>query len=416
MLVEKWSELLEQESSVVAKVAPNRLNAAAIMLENQAQYINEEVTNVTGGVDKWDPILIGLVRRAVPKLIAFDVAGVQPMSGPTGLIFTMKSRYNTQAGAEALFDEADTSHSGTGTHAGSLFGGDDLDGVLGVDGTQLSAGEAYATIVGEQLGTGGANPDFKEMAFNIEKFTVEAKTRGLKSVWSTELEQDMKAVHGLNAEDELMNILTMEITGEINRELLRKMYFIAKLGAQTTTTAGVFDMQQDSDGRWSVEKAKGLLFQIERDRNAIAIQTRRGKGNFIICNGDVASALAMTGLLDNSGNKLDNNLVVDTTGATFAGVILGDVKVYVDPYVNEDFVLVGYKGQSELDAGIYYSPYRAIELTKVINPNSFQPAMGMKTRYGLSTSPMEHGKTTIDATAYRTSPFYRIFKVTNLLG
>lgn len=421
-LTEKWAEVLNEGDAV----HESKQEAIAVMLENQAEQgkkLHEgETTNVTSGIQNWDPVLVSMIRRAAPKLIAFDIAGVQPMTMPSGLIFTLKARYDSQAGTEALFNEANTAQSGTGTHAGSIFGGDDLynntTGAPGadtvVDGTQLSTGTGMATSVAETLGVAGSGVDFKEMGISVEKYSISAKSRALKAEYSVELEQDLMAVHGLSAETELTNLLTQEITQEINRELLRTMYFLAKLGAQNTTNPGIFDVQADANGRWSVERFKGLLFQIELERNAIAKQTRRGKGNFLVVSSNVASAFAMTGMLDNRGTKLDNGLVVDETGATFAGVMNG-MRVYIDPYTVEDFALVGYNGPSAWDSGIVYSPYVPLTLMKVQHEHSFQPVIGFKTRYALSKTPLEHGSATIDyATDYRTSPFYRIIKIDNL--
>jgi len=412
LLTEKWAEVLNAEAS--GTIAASKQGAAAVMLENQKRFVEAEVTNVTGGVAKWDPILIGMVRRMVPKLIAFDIAGVQPMTGPSGLVFTLRSRYNNQAGAEAFISEFKP-QSGTGTQDFTIFGGD----FGGTDKVDFTAG--YLTAVGENLGTGSPASEIKEMAFTVEKHSIIADTRKLKARWSTELEQDMRAIHGLSAEDELVSILNTEIAGELNRELLRKMYFVSKLGAVGTTTAGIFDLNTDSNGRWAVERFKGLMFQIEIERNAIMTESRRGKGNFIVTSSNVASALAMTGLLDAvPSSKLDSGLVVDTTAATYAGTLVNGLAVYIDPYAYEvsggdEFVMVGYKGQSAADAAIIYSPYTPIELTKVVDTTSFQPAIGMMTRQAISNQPMESGSTTINAAAYRSNPLLRIFKVTNLM-
>jgi len=362
-LLKKWAPILEHEGSAPIK-DQYRKEVTAILLENQEREqlkYNEQVgalneaapTNSvgsypdTGGIAKFDPVLISLVRRAMPQLIAYDVAGVQPMTQPTGLIFAMKSRYSTQGGTEALFNEADTDFSGTGTHSGTaVFGGADTNGT------------GMATSAAEALGTSGGG-SFGEMAFSIEKTSVTAKTRALKAEYSIELAQDLKSVHGLDAEGELSNILSTEILAEINREVIRTIYNTAKPGAAVgTATAGTFDLDVDSNGRWSVEKFKGLMFQIEREANAIGQQTRRGRANFLITSADVASALAMAGVLDyNSGITGKNALNVDDTSTTFAGVLNGKYKVYVDPYTanvsNTQFFVAGYKGASAFDAGLF---------------------------------------------------------------
>jgi hypothetical protein len=365
----------------------------------------------TGGFAKFDPVLISLVRRAMPQLIAYDVCGVQPMTQPTGLIFAMKSRYSTQGGTEALFNEADTDFSGTGTHAGSTF-----------NPSSNTTGTGLTTSAAERLGQGGTGDgSFGSMAFSIEKRSVTAKTRALKAEYSIELAQDMKSVHGLDAEGELSNILSTEILSEINREVIRTIYKTAKVGAAVgTTTAGTFDLDTDSNGRWSVEKFKGLLFQIEREANAIAQQTRRGRGNFIICSSDVASALAMAGVLDYAP-ALNTSLNVDEASTTFAGVLNGKYKVYVDPYTanqgTTQFFTMGYKGSSAFDAGMFYCPYVPLQMVRAVDPNSFQPKIGFKTRYGLVANPFvqldnsdSDGALTADVNYY-----YRKVAVTNLM-
>jgi hypothetical protein len=396
-LMEKWAPVLNHEGS--SPIKDNyRKEVTAVLLENQEreQYkYNEQVgalneaapTNSvgsygdTGGIAKFDPVLISLVRRAMPQLIAYDVAGVQPMTQPTGLIFAMKSRYSTQGGTEALFNEADTDFSGTGVHSGaSVFGGADTNGT------------GMATSAAEAMGTSGGGT-FGEMAFSIEKTSVTAKTRALKAEYSIELAQDLKSVHGLDAEGELSNILSTEILAEINREVIRTIYNTAKPGAAVgTATAGTFDLDVDSNGRWSVEKFKGLMFQIEREANAIGQQTRRGRANFLITSADVASALAMAGVLDySSGITGKNALNVDDTSTTFAGVLNGKYKVYVDPYTsnvsNTQFFVAGYKGASAFDAGLFYCPYVPLQLVRAVDPSSFQPKIGFKTRYGLVANP-----------------------------
>jgi hypothetical protein len=350
----------------------------------------------------------------MPQLIAYDVAGVQPMTQPTGLIFAMKSRYATQGGTEALFNEADTDFAGTGTHSGVYdFGGSE------------TTGTGLATSAAERLGQGGTGDgSFGAMAFSIEKTSVTAKTRALKAEYSIELAQDMKSVHGLDAEGELSNILSTEILAEINREVIRTIYKTAKAGAAVgTTTAGTFDLDTDSNGRWSVEKFKGLMFQIEREANAIGQQTRRGRGNFIITSADVASALAMAGVLDYTPALQGNSaLNIDDTSTTFAGVLNGKYKVYVDPYTANvsatQFFVVGYKGTSAFDAGLFYCPYVPLQMVRAVDPNSFQPKIGFKTRYGLVANPFvdldDASGSTGDLTA-NANYYYRRVKVTNLM-
>jgi hypothetical protein len=426
-LVKKWAPVLDHEGAAPIKEQYRR-EVTAVLLENQEiemrrgreamGELNEAAPanavgsyGDTGGFAKFDPVLISLVRRAMPQLIAYDVCGVQPMTQPTGLIFAMKSRYSTQGGTEALFNEADTDFSGTGTHAGSTW-----------NPSSNTTGTGLSTSAGERLGQGGTGDgSFGAMAFSIEKRSVTAKTRALKAEYSIELAQDMKSVHGLDAEGELSNILSTEILSEINREVIRTIYKTAKVGAQVgTTTAGTFDLDTDSNGRWSVEKFKGLLFQIEREANAIAQQTRRGRGNFIICSSDVASALAMAGVLDYAP-ALNTSLNVDEASTTFAGVLNGKYKVYVDPYTanqgTTQFFTMGYKGSSAFDAGMFYCPYVPLQMVRAVDPNSFQPKIGFKTRYGLVANPFvqldnsdSDGALTADVNYY-----YRKVAVTNLM-
>ena len=437
--MKKWAPILEH-ADLPKIVDNNRKAITAILLENQekamraerAQYgfLTETPANDaaampdTGGVAKWDPVMISLVRRAMPNLMAYDVAGVQPMSGPTGLIFAMKSRYGTQGGTEALFNEADTDFGGAGTHGGAP----DSVGVAGTGGVGTDAsptggdtvddsfdfGTGMTTAAAEALGNTGGS--FGEMAFSIEKTSVTAKSRALKAEYTMELAQDLKAVHGLDAEGELANILSTEILAEINRELIRTINVKAKLGASTTNTAvnGVFDVSTDSDGRWSVEKFKGLLVQIDREANQIAKDTRRGKGNFIICSSDVASALSASGMLDYSP-ALATNLNVDDTGNTFAGVLNGRIRVYIDPYASRDYVNVGYKGTSAYDAGIFYCPYVPLTMVRSVGQNDFQPRIGFKTRYGMVANPFAGGASSSETGTNRANQYYRIFAVTNLL-
>jgi len=408
--MEKWAPVLDHPELPEIKDA-HRRNVTAVVLENQEQALREEKQalfeseNATGAsIDNYDPVLISLVRRALPNLMAYDVAGVQPMTGPTGLIFAMKSHYTSQTGTEALFNEADTDFAGTGTHAGSNP----------VDGT-YTTGTGMATATGESL-------DPAEMAFSIEKTTVTAKTRALKAEYTIELAQDLKAIHGLDAESELSNILSQEILAEINREVIRTIYKVAKTGSASTATAGTFDLDVDSNGRWSVERFKGLLFNIERDANVIAQDTRRGKGNFIICSSDVASALSMAGVLDYAP-ALNTDLNVDDTGNTFAGVLNGRYRVYVDPYsantgAASQFYVVGYKGSSAYDAGIFYCPYVPLQQVRAIDPTDFQPKIGFKTRYGMIANPFvtqSDGTTDADTFTADRNQYYRSVKVTNLM-
>ncbi len=433
-LQKKWSPILEHND--LSPIKDNwRKNCVTQLLENQERYlkeaapVNQTVTDTSGStnIDKWDPILISLVRRAMPNLIAYDVCGVQPMSGPTGLIFAMRSRYASQTGNEALYFEADTRFSGTSGNTGQDGGGaagvdpfaDTVSSTaIGFDG----ASAAMPTATGELLG-GDTNNPFGEMAFTIEQTSVTAKTRALKAEYTTELAQDLKAIHGLDAETELANILSNEILAEINREIIRRLYEVAKLGCRsgTTTSEGIFDLNTDSNGRWSVERFKGLLFQIEREANFIAKDTRRGKGNFILCSSDVASALAMAGVLDYTP-ALNADLNVDDTGNTFAGTINGRLKVYVDPYYSttstKDFAMVGYRGSSPYDAGLFYCPYVPLQMVRAVGENSFQPKIGFKTRYGLVSNPFvskTDGTADAETLSARRNQYYRIFRIDNLV-
>jgi len=429
----KWAPIMEATEAPAFK-DKHRAAVTAVMLENteaalaeQRGHSNFSLTeaapaNATGaGVDNWDPILISLVRRAMPNLMAYDIAGVQPMTGPTGLIFAMKSNYSTQAGTEALHNEADTSFSGTGTHGGSA----DSLGSAGTDTTPadtvedtFNIGLGMTTAAAEALGDAAGNP-FPEMAFSIEKATVTAKSRALKAEYTMELAQDLKAVHGLDAEAELAQILSAEILAEMNREVIRTVNVKAKLGAQQTdlTTAGIFDLNTDADGRWSVEKYKGLLVQIQREANQIAKDTRRGKGNFIVCSSDVAAALSASGVLDYAPALAQNgNLNVDDTGTTFAGTLAGGMKVYIDPYATVNYVNVGYKGQNAYDAGIFYCPYVPLTMVRAVGENSFQPKIGFKTRYGMVANPFVGTTASNDTGANRGNQYYRIFEVRNILG
>lgn len=424
-LQRKWAPVLDHEALPSIRDSYKRA-VTAVVLENQQKALREEKTalfedapanNIAASgsteLDRYDPILISLVRRSLPNLMAYDVAGVQPMTGPTGLIFAMKSRYSTQDGTEALFNEADTDFSGTGTHAGS----NPVDG-------SYTTGTGMSTAAGEALGTGGSAGDFNEMAFSIEKTTVTAKTRALKAEYTTELAQDLKAIHGLEAEGELSNILSQEILAEMNREVIRTIYKVAKAGAASTAVPGTFDLDVDSNGRWSVERFKGLMFQLERDANVIAQETRRGRGNFIVVSSDVAAALAMTGKLDYTPALSGNDgISMDDTGNTFAGVLNGRFKVFIDPYsanINaaSQFAVVGYKGPTAYDAGLFYCPYVPLQMVRAIDPASFQPKIGFKTRYGMIANPFvvkSDGSTDGDSFTANRNHYYRRMKIVNLL-
>ena len=464
-LQEKWAPILDYDGLDPIKDA-HRRSVTAILLENQEKELREEseflseAPNVNtqssgsaagfsadataaGPVAGFDPVLISLIRRAMPNLVAYDLAGVQPMNGPTGLIFAMRSRYKTQSGTEALFNEADTAFSGqpdgfddtsgfTATGANNVGLGTTSQqgsnpGLLNPTAAQANAtdynvGQGMRTDSAEDLGDGSGD-QFNQMAFSIEKVTVTAKSRALKAEYSLELAQDLKAIHGLNAEAELANILSTEILAEINREIIRTIYKVAKSGAQNNTaTAGKFDLDVDSNGRWSVEKFKGLIFQIERDANAIAQRTRRGKGNIVMCSADVASALTMAGVLDYTP-ALNANLNVDDTGNTFAGVLQGKYRVYIDPYSSNatnigdnQYYVIGYKGSSPYDAGLFYCPYVPLQMVRAVGENSFQPKIGFKTRYGIVANPFaegttqQYGKLKVNANRY-----YRRVTVKNLM-
>ena len=451
-LQEKWAPLLDHDGMGDIKDNHRRM-VTAVLLENQEKTLKEEQeflgeaapTNSTGsGISNFDPVLISLIRRAMPNLVAYDLAGVQPMNGPTGLIFAMRSRYNAQNGNETFYNEVDSAFSGIGTDGSTISGADDyvagsgseavglgtgaqagsdpgaLDGTFPAtaDGTTYNVGEGMVTGTAEALGTDGNG--FNEMAFSIEKVTVTAKSRALKAEYSLELAQDLKAIHGLNAEAELANILSTEILAEINREVIRTIYNVAKPGAQANVaTSGTFDLDTDSNGRWSVEKFKGLIFQIERDANAIAQQTRRGKGNMILCSADVASALTMAGVLDYTP-ALNANLNVDDTGNTFAGVLQGKYRVYIDPFSANgsatQYYVIGYKGSSPYDAGLFYCPYVPLQMVRAVGQDTFQPKIGFKTRYGIVENPFSQGTTQGLGTLTRNSNrYYRRVKVANLM-
>ena len=451
---QKWAEVLDHPD--LGKITdPYKRAVTAVILENQEKALNEErqaqgygsmneaaAANATGAsISNFDPILISLVRRSMPNLIAYDIAGVQPMSGPTGLIFAMRSRYSTQGGTEALYNEADTDFSSssfngaTGTPKNGTHGGGS-DSLPGTDttvntGGAATAGTAAADTVADAFGVGGgmttaeaealgdsSTNSFAQMAFSIEKATVTAKTRALKAEYTMELAQDLKAVHGLDAETELANILSAEILAEINREVIRTINVKAKLGAQTAniTSAGTFNLVTDADGRWSVEKFKGLLVQIDREANQIAKDTRRGKGNFIVCSSDVATALAASGMLVYNPS-LATDLQIDDTGNTFAGTLNGRIKVYIDPYATTDYVTVGYRGTNPYDAGLFYAPYVPLTMVRAVDQGTFQPKIGFKTRYGMIANPFSNpGVAPVsDVGLNRTNCYFRIFKVSGLL-
>jgi hypothetical protein len=416
-LNEKWGPVLEHAD--LPKIADSHKRAVvAQLLENTEAALREgnawstsslisETVNVSadlGGVNKgYDPVLISLIRRSMPNLVAYDIAGVQPMTGPTGLIFAMRSKYanTTTVTDEAFYNEADTDFSGAGTHAGTT----------GTANT-ANAGIGMATSVAE------ANNSFAEMGFSIEKVSVTAKSRALKAEYTTELAQDLKAIHGLDAETELANILTSEVLAEINREVIRTVYTTAVTGANSgVTTAGTFDLDVDANGRWSVEKFKGLMFQLEREANQIAKSTRRGKGNIIMCSSDVASALQMAGVLDYTPALNSNGLNVDDTGNTFAGVLNGRFRVYIDPYAGGNYAVVGYKGSSAFDAGLFYCPYVPLQMVRAVGEDTFQPKIGFKTRYGMVSNPFADGTaaTTQGALTANTNQYYRRMFVNNIL-
>jgi len=463
-LQEKWAPILDYDGLDPIKDAHRRATTA-ILLENQEKELREErsflseAPNVNtqssgsaagfsadataaGPVAGFDPVLISLIRRSMPNLVAYDLAGVQPMNGPTGLIFAMRSRYTNQSGTEALFNEADTAFSGQndgldvntgdvntnvglGTTAQSGSNPGLLNGAVPpaqTTATGYNVGQGMRTDTAEDLGD-GTGDQFNQMAFSIEKVTVTAKSRALKAEYSLELAQDLKAIHGLNAEAELANILSTEILAEINREVIRTIYNVAEPGAQANVaTAGTFDLDTDSNGRWSVEKFKGLIFQIERDANAIAQRTRRGKGNMILCSADVASALTMAGVLDYTP-ALNANLNVDDTGNTFAGVLQGKYRVYIDPFSanvsDSQYYVIGYKGSSPYDAGLFYCPYVPLQMVRAVGQDTFQPKIGFKTRYGIVENPFSQGSIAdgqgLGVLTRNTNRYYRRVKVTNLM-
>jgi len=439
-LVNKWAPVLNEETAGPISDHYRRQVTAAI-LENQERAMREEASQAsfgmlneygteTGNVDKFDPVLISLVRRAMPNLIAYDVCGVQPMTGPTGLIFAMKSRYKTTRGGATADSEAlGIKEPYTGFSGDSGFSAQpadpaglsesNFDSDSSADDARATAlaGGGMTTAEGEDLGTTG-NAAFAEMGFTIDKQTVTAKTRALKAEYTMELAQDLKAIHGLEAETELANILSGEILAEINREVIRTINSQAKSGGALTAAGAAsadFDLNTDADGRWSVEKFKGLIFQLERDANKIAKETRRGRGNFVICSSDVASAFAAAGMLDYAP-ALSTALNVDDTGSTFAGVLNGKMKVYIDPYATTDYVTVGYKGTNAYDAGVFYCPYVPLTMVRAVDEDSFQPKIGFKTRYGIVSNPFVGENPTDGLAPVKTNQYYRIFRVANILG
>jgi hypothetical protein len=447
-LQEKWAPILNH--SEIEEISDKyRKSVTSVLLENQERFLKEErglvteaaPTNSLGGtgfsggstatgpVAGFDPVLISLIRRSMPKLIAYDICGVQPMTGPTGLIFAMRSTKGTNrdinnSAVETFFNEVDTEHSSENS-ADGLASNDQTGSNPGLladgAGNYTIGGQGMTTAQSEALGDGSSN-HFNEMGFSIEKVTVTAKSRALKAEYSLELAQDLKAVHGLDAESELANILSTEVLAEINREVVRTVYKIARPGAQNNTaTAGTFDLDVDSNGRWSVEKFKGLLFQIERDMNAIGHETRRGKGNILICSADVASALSMAGVLDYTPALAGNsNLLPDDNSSTLAGTLNGRIKVYVDPYSanvsDAHFYVAGYKGSSAYDAGLFYCPYVPLQMVRAVGQDTFQPKIGFKTRYGMVANPFAEGLTQGQgALTSNANRYYRRVKVTNLM-
>jgi hypothetical protein len=443
-LLKKWAPVLDHGDLAAIKDSHKR-SVTAQLLENQERACREDAqgsggyrnqtsllseaapinsmgasssTAGDGAVDIYDPVLISLVRRSAPNLIAYDICGVQPMTGPTGLIFAMRSRFSTQGGTEALFNEANTAFSGT--NSGTTFGTNQT-GASPADlsaGTEYTRGTGMTTAQAEALGDGAGN-QFQEMAFSIEKIAVTAKSRALKAEYTMELAQDLKAVHGLDAEQELANILSTEILAEINREVVRTINLTATVGAQeNVTTAGTFNLDVDANGRWSVEKFKGLMFQLERESNAIAKATRRGKGNVLICSSDVASALQMAGVLDYTP-ALSNNLQVDDTGNTFAGVLNGRIKVYIDPYFaatsGTHYATIGYKGTSAFDAGLFYCPYVPLQMVRAVGQDTFQPKIGFKTRYGMVANPFATSAGDGALAFANKNIYYRRIAISNLM-
>ena len=430
----KWGPVLEHPDLPSIKDSHKRSTIAQLLENTEAamreagQYAPQSLletngpsTNLAGGALNYDPVLISLVRRAMPNLIAYDICGVQPMTGPTGLIFALRPQYTSQSGNDAFYNEANTGHTTINAGNNSLGqSGNNVGTVPAATNAAYNFASGMSTAQAEMLGT-TSNAEFAQMAFSIDKVTVTAKSRALKAEYSIELAQDLKAIHGLDAETELSSILSAEILAEINREVVRTIGLTASSGATDTTSAGTFDLDVDSNGRWSVEKFKGLMFQIERESNAIAKATRRGKGNIIICSSDVASALQMAGVLDYAPALNSNNLQVDDTGNTFAGVLNGRTRVYIDPYAGGNYVVCGYKGSSAFDAGVFYCPYVPLQMVRAVGQDSFQPKIGFKTRYGMVANPFSTG--IINAAAATnggdltqdSNVFYRRFLVSNII-
>ena len=415
-LMKKWKPILEHtalpgiQDSHRAAVTATLLENTEVAMRSGDTYVPQSLleaapANSTADVANYDPVLISLVRRAMPNLVAYDICGVQPMTGPTGLIFAMRSKYEDTGGKpEAFYGEADTDYSGDGTHANALGAGSE------------TTGTGLATADAEALGD-GAGAAFAQMSFSIEKVSVTAKSRALKAEYTTELAQDLKAIHGLDAETELANMLSAELLAEINREVIRTVYVNAKAGSQGGVASnGTFNLDVDANGRWSVEKFKGLMFQIEKEANQIAKDTRRGKGNLIVCSSDVASALQMAGVLDYAPALNSNNLNPDDTGNTFAGVLNGRFRVYIDPYAGANYMVIGYKGASAFDAGLFYCPYVPLQMVRAVGENSFQSKLGFKTRYGMVSNPFSQGSAVGNgALTANTNVYYRRTAVTNLL-
>jgi hypothetical protein len=440
----KWAPVLEHadlprigdshKRNVVAQLLENTETAlregSAYSPQSLIETTGAAPTSVTGGSLNYDPVLISLVRRAMPNLIAYDICGVQPMTGPTGLIFALRPQYSTQSGNDAFYYEPNTAFASitantttlgqAANNVGGMYLGGSNTTVVSGNSSTYNFGAGMATAQAETLGSSG-NTDFAQMAFSIDKVTVTAQSRALKAEYSIELAQDLKAIHGLDAETELSTILSAEILAEINREVVRTIVLTSSAGATDTTSAGTFDLDVDSNGRWSVEKFKGLMFQIEREANAIAKATRRGKGNLLICSSDVASALQMAGVLDYAPALNSNNLQVDDTGNTFAGVLNGRIRVYVDPYAGGNYAVVGYKGASAFDAGVFYCPYVPLQMVRAVGQDTFQPKIGFKTRYGMVANPFSLGaingaaSTSSGALTQNSNVFYRRFLVANII-
>ncbi len=426
-LLEKWGALLDdpelpqirdsRRKLVVAQILENTEDAVKSDGGMNPRMLTEDAptNNISGGnIDTYDPVLIALIRRSMPNLVAYDICGVQPMSGPTGLIFAMRSRYTSQTGTEAFYNEANTLFS-TKRAANSTIGENHTGTTPTGNSATYNFGGSMSTALLESLG-GNTTHTFPEMAFDIDKVNVNAGGRALQAQYSIELAQDLKAIHGLDAETELANILTSELLTEINREIVRAVVLTAKSGANNTTSAGTFNLDVDSNGRWLVEKFKGLMFQIELEANQIAKETRRGKANIVLCSSNVASALNMAGILDFTPALNSNTLQVDDTGNTFAGVLNGRFNVFIDPYAGDEYVVVGYKGQNPYDAGMFYCPYVPLQMVRAIDPNTYQPKIGFKTRYGVVANPFSRGATTSDGTLVQNANvYYRRMLVSNLI-